>query len=115
MLFRSSAVAVGAWQLALIGVLASAVAVFFYVRIIVLMFFTPSPRTAEASEGTADRSPGTGTGGGPVAALTTRVTVVRSEGFTTVALVICVIGVILLGVLPSSVLDLAFEAAKFRP
>lgn len=105
-----SAVAVGAWQLALIGVLASAVAVFFYVRIIVLMFFTPSPRSAEPSDGA-----GEGTGGGLVAALTTRVTVVRSEGFTTVALVICVIGVILLGVLPSSVLDLAFEAAKFRP
>ena len=36
----SAAVEGGAWPLALIGVLASAVAAFFYVRIIVLMFFT---------------------------------------------------------------------------
>lgn len=112
-----SAVAVGAWPLALIGVLASAVAVFFYVRIIVLMFFTPTPTPQGAGgPGTApDGASSTGGGTSPVAALTSRVTVVRSEGFTTVAIAICVIGVILLGVLPSSVLDLAFEAAKFRP
>jgi len=112
-----AAVAVGAWPLALIGVLASAVSVFFYVRIIVLMFFTPSP--SSGSGGAAQGSQGD-EAGGPVgtsaaAALAARVTVVRSEGFTTVAIVICVTGVILLGVLPSSVLDLALEAAKFRP
>ncbi|KZM36148.1 NADH-quinone oxidoreductase subunit NuoN [Oerskovia enterophila] len=112
-----AAVAVGAWPLALIGVLASAVSVFFYVRIIVLMFFTPSP--SSVAGGVEQESP-ENAGGGPaatsaVAALATRVTVVRSEGFTTVAIVICVTGVVLLGVLPSSVLDLALEAAKFRP
>ncbi|MFD6091774.1 NADH-quinone oxidoreductase subunit NuoN [Oerskovia sp. NPDC060338] len=112
-----AAVAVGAWPLALIGVLASAVSVFFYVRIIVLMFFTPSPSSAAGGVGEEGRE---NAGGGPaaasaLAALTTRVTVVRSEGFTTVAIVICVTGVVLLGVLPSSVLDLALEAAKFRP
>jgi NADH-quinone oxidoreductase subunit N len=36
----SAAVAHGAWVLALIGVLASAVAAFFYVRVIVLMYFS---------------------------------------------------------------------------
>ncbi|GAA1411986.1 NADH-quinone oxidoreductase subunit NuoN [Oerskovia paurometabola] len=125
-----SAVAVGAWPLALIGVIASAVAVFFYVRVIVLMFFTPSPRAASdavtepgAAAPRADQDgeqvvEATGATGGQarsVAAFVSRVTVVRSEGFTTIAITICVIGVILLGVLPSSVLDLAFEAAKFRP
>ena len=118
-----SAVAVGAWQLALIGVLASAVSVFFYVRIIVLMFFTPSPRSASGpdvtteagAESSSSAASGAGALGGAAGALASRVTVVRSEGFTTVAIVICVMGVILLGVLPSSVLDLAFEAAKFRP
>ncbi|OCI33067.1 NADH-quinone oxidoreductase subunit NuoN [Oerskovia enterophila] len=112
-----AAVAVGAWPLALIGVLASAVSVFFYVRIIVLMFFTPSP--SSVAGGVEQESPENADGGpaatSAVAALATRVTVVRSEGFTTVAIVICVTGVVLLGVLPSSVLDLALEAAKFRP
>ncbi|MFJ4107601.1 NADH-quinone oxidoreductase subunit NuoN [Oerskovia enterophila] len=112
-----AAVAVGAWPLALIGVLASAVSVFFYVRIIVLMFFTPSP--SSVAGGAEQESPENADGGpaatSAVAALATRVTVVRSEGFTTVAIVICVTGVVLLGVLPSSVLDLALEAAKFRP
>ncbi|MGW6004184.1 NADH-quinone oxidoreductase subunit NuoN [Oerskovia enterophila] len=118
-----AAVAVGAWPLALIGVLASAVSVFFYVRIIVLMFFTPSPSPSPSPSSAAGGVGEEGrenAGGGPaaasaLAALTTRVTVVRSEGFTTVAIVICVTGVVLLGVLPSSVLDLALEAAKFRP
>ncbi len=38
-----AALSVGAWPLALIGVIASAVAAFFYVRLIVLMFFTDTP------------------------------------------------------------------------
>lgn len=112
-----AAVAVGAWPLALIGVLASAVSVFFYVRIIVLMFFTPSPSTGSggAEQESQEKGDGAPVGTSAAAALAARVTVVRSEGFTTVAIVICVTGVILLGVLPSSVLDLALEAAKFRP
>ncbi|MHA7132110.1 NADH-quinone oxidoreductase subunit NuoN [Oerskovia turbata] len=111
-----SAVAVGAWQLALIGVLASAVSVFFYVRIIVLMFFTPSPRAASPASGEDGASAADEPArGGAATAVADRVTVVRSQGFTTIAIAVCVIGVILLGVLPSSVLDLAFEAAKFRP
>ncbi|WP_435738711.1 NADH-quinone oxidoreductase subunit NuoN [Cellulosimicrobium sp. PMB13] len=85
------------WVLAVVGVLASAVAVFFYVRIIVLMFFTPP-----ADEGTeADGGVG--------------VTVVRSNGPTTVAIALCALGVLVLGVFPSPVLDLAAEAVKFVP
>ncbi|MEK8225724.1 proton-conducting transporter membrane subunit [Oerskovia sp. M15] len=53
-----SAVAVGAWPLALIGVLASAVAVFFYVRVIVLMFFTSPPRTAAQTGATSPTAAG---------------------------------------------------------
>lgn len=85
------------WVLAVVGVLASAVAVFFYVRIIVLMFFTPP-----AEEG-ADADGGVG------------VTVVRSTGPTTVAIALCALGVLVLGVFPSPVLDLAAEAVKFVP
>jgi NADH-quinone oxidoreductase subunit N len=91
----SAAVAGGATTLAVIGVVASAVAVFFYVRIIVLMFFTDTPRS-----------------GVP---LGTGVTVVRSEGFTTVAIVVAAAVTVLLGVAPSPVLELVNQAAKFIP
>ena len=85
------------WVLAVVGVLASAVAVFFYVRIIVLMFFTPPADEGAQAEG--------GVG----------VTVVRSTGPTTVAIALCALGVLVLGVFPSPVLDLAAEAVKFVP
>lgn len=90
--FRA-AVEGGATPLAVIGVLASAVAVFFYARIIVLMFFT-APSAGDGRVGVA---------------------VVKSQGFTAVAIAVCVVGVVLLGLFPSSVLDLADQAAKFRP
>ncbi|MFI2754404.1 NADH-quinone oxidoreductase subunit NuoN [Cellulomonas sp. P22] len=96
----SAAVAGGAWQLALVGVLASAAAAFFYVRIVVLMFFTPPPGT----EGAPDEAPSTSV-----------TTVVTTQGFTAVAVAACALLTIVLGVLPSPVLDLVTEAAKFIP
>jgi NADH-quinone oxidoreductase subunit N len=89
----SSAVQGGATPLAVAGVVASAVAVFFYVRIIVLMFFTDAPHTGESAS----------------------VTVVRSEGLTTVAIAVAAAATVLLGVAPQPVLDLMGEAAKFIP
>ena len=83
----------GAVWLVIVGVLASAAAAFFYVRLIVLMYFTPE-REDTGEEG---------------------VTVVKSEGFTTVVIAIAAIGTILLGVLPGPVLDLAGQAVKFLP
>jgi NADH-quinone oxidoreductase subunit N len=88
----AAAVDGGMWWLALVGVLASAAAVFFYVRLIVLMYFTDPAGT-----------PGEGT------------TVVGGEGFTVVAIGVAAIGTILLGVLPSPVLDLLADAARFLP
>ncbi|HEY3436796.1 MAG TPA: NADH-quinone oxidoreductase subunit NuoN [Actinotalea sp.] len=88
----SAAVQGGFTWLAVVGVIVSAVAVFFYVRVIVLMFFTePSGAAGELT------------------------TVVRSEGFTTVAIVLGVVGTIALGVLPSPVLGFLADAAKFVP
>lgn len=124
-----AAVAAGAWPLAVLGVLASAVAVFFYVRVIVLMILTPPAdalvSAAEPVETTGVVSTGsTDEGATPdsgVATLTrpavarTVVTVVGSRGPTAVAVAVCAVGVLLLGLLPGSVLDLAAEAAKFRP
>jgi NADH-quinone oxidoreductase subunit N len=86
-----AAVAGGDWPLVVIAVLASAAAAFFYVRIIVLMFFT-EPATGEDGSAT---------------------TVVRSEGLTAVAVVVCAVGTVLVGVVPSAVLAVAAQASKF--
>ncbi len=58
---------------------------------------------------------GDGADGGAEASEGTGVTVVRSTGPTTVAIAACAIWVLLLGVFPSPVLDLAAEAVKFVP
>jgi NADH-quinone oxidoreductase subunit N len=125
----SAAVDAGAWPLALLGVLASAVAVFFYVRIIVLMVLTP-PADGDASSAPAgagadgagaaagDGDGGTGTATeAPARTVVTRtvVTVVGSRGPAAVAIVLCALGVLLLGLLPAGALDLAQQAAQFRP
>jgi NADH-quinone oxidoreductase subunit N len=75
--------------LVLIGVLASAIAVFFYVRVIVLMYF---------SESTGDA-----------------VTVTRPGALTVVAIGVGVIATIVLGVVPSEALDLAHSSSVFLP
>jgi NADH-quinone oxidoreductase subunit N len=83
----SAAVANGGWVLALVGVLASAVAAFFYVRVIVLMYFSePTGTTTTVSV------PGMG---------------------TTAAIAVSVAVTVLLGVAPSLVLEPAAGAAAF--
>ncbi len=76
-----------AW-LAVAGVVASAAAVFFYVRLVVLMFFTDAAGTAGE-----------------------RTTVVRSEGMTAVTIGVAAVGTVLLGVVPSPLLQLLADAA----
>ncbi|PFG40377.1 NADH dehydrogenase subunit N [Georgenia soli] len=79
----------GQTVLVVLAVLASAATAFFYVRLIVLMFFTePDGET---------------------------VAVVSSEGLTTVAVAVCAVGTVLLGVLPGPVLDMAAQAQTFLP
>ena len=85
----SAGVAGGGTVLVVLAVLASAAAAFFYIRLVVLMFFT---------EPDGDRT-----------------AVVRSEGLTSVAVAVCFIGTLLLGVLPGPVLDLAAQATVFLP
>jgi NADH-quinone oxidoreductase subunit N len=75
--------------LVLIGVLASAIAVFFYVRVIVLMYF---------SEAIGDA-----------------VTVTRAGALTWVAVGVGVFATVVLGVAPSLGLDLAHNASVFLP
>ncbi|MGV8976887.1 MAG: NADH-quinone oxidoreductase subunit NuoN [Cellulomonas sp.] len=101
----SAAIAGGATALAIVGVLASAAAAFFYVRIIVLMFFTSPAGAVADAEGV----------GATVASGQPTTTVVASEGFAVVAIAICAVVTVLLGVVPGPVLDLMTEAAKFIP
>ncbi|GAA3056908.1 hypothetical protein GCM10020000_44340 [Streptomyces olivoverticillatus] len=77
----------GAAPLVIIGVLSSAIAAFFYIRVIVLMFF---------SEPKAD---------GPTVAVPSPV--------TSVAIALGVIVTVVLGVAPQYFLDLAGQAAVF--
>lgn len=129
----SAAVDAGAWPLALLGVLASAVSVFFYVRVIVLTVLTPpadagdgaaTPAGAEvAGEGgaagtdVATSATGATATRAPARAAATRtvVTVVGSRGPAAVAIALCAAGVLLLGLFPAGMLDLAQQAAQFRP
>jgi NADH-quinone oxidoreductase subunit N len=77
----------GAWPLVVVAVLASAVAAFFYLRVIVLMYFSPP----------AEEGPTVGVPGLP----------------TTVVLALTATATVVLGVVPGPVLDLAQQAARF--
>ena len=80
-----------AW-LAVVGVVASIAAVFFYVRLVVLMYFTDPTGT-----------PGEST------------SVVPGGGFAVVAIGLAALATVVLGVLPAPVLDAFASAASFIP
>ncbi len=80
-------IAGGATPVVIVGVFASAIAAFFYVRVIVLMFFTERGEDAPA--------------------------VVVPSSLTAVAIGVTVAVTVILGVLPQSVLDLAYKASTF--
>jgi NADH-quinone oxidoreductase subunit N len=77
----------GATPLVIIAVLASAVAAFFYARVIVLMFFTEPPADGPA--------------------------VVIPSGLTTVAIGISAAFTLLLGIAPQPVLELVINVGLF--
>jgi NADH-quinone oxidoreductase subunit N len=83
------AIAHGALWLAIVGVVCSAIAAFFYIRVIVLMYFS-SP----ADDATAVASPSV---------------------LTTVAIGIGVLMTLLLGIVPGPLLDLATRSSQFIP
>jgi NADH-quinone oxidoreductase subunit N len=82
--FRA-AIEEGAWPLALVALVASAIAAFFYLRVIVLMYFSDA----------APDGPTVGVPGLP----------------TTIVLAVTAAATLVLGILPGSVLDLAESAA----
>ena len=83
----ASAIAGGAWPLVIVAVLMSAVAAFFYVRVIVLMYFSEP------------------VGEGP--------TVTMPSVLTTIVIAVGFAVTLLLGVVPGPVLDLAAAAGQF--
>ncbi|MFC8799342.1 NADH-quinone oxidoreductase subunit NuoN [Promicromonospora sp. NPDC057138] len=136
----------GLWWLAVLGVLASVVAVAFYLRLLVVMVFQraqdePAESRVELAETTPGAEPGEAeistsggglevstsstSGGGSATATLARVqvttaqrvvvTVVRSRGPAAVAIAVCAIVTVILGVFPSPVLGLVEQASKFVP
>jgi NADH-quinone oxidoreductase subunit N len=89
--FRA-AIETGAWPLALVALLASAIAAFFYLRVIVLMYFSPPAGGAEGRQ-----APTVGVPGLP----------------TTIVLAVTAAATLALGIVPGSVLELAQRAAIF--
>ena len=83
----SAAWAGGTYPLVIVAVLVSAIAAYFYVRVIVLMFFTEPA------------------GDGP--------TVAASSPLTTVVLAVAAVGTLALGIIPGPLLELAQHAGAF--
>ena len=77
----------GAWPLVLVAVLMSVVAAFFYVRVIVLMYFSEP------------------VGEGP--------TVAMPSVLTTIVIAVALAATLALGLVPGPVLDLAASAGEF--
>ncbi len=83
----ASAVSGGAWPLVVVAVVLSAVAAFFYARVIVLMFFSEP------------------VGEGPV--------VMMPSILTTIVIAVGFAATVVLGIFPGPVLDLAANAGQF--
>ncbi|MEP7763541.1 NADH-quinone oxidoreductase subunit NuoN [Sanguibacter sp. 25GB23B1] len=102
--------------LAVVGVLASAVAVFFYIRVVVIMFFTSPEGMApvEVTGSAGAEASDTARSSVLVATGAPAVTVVRSEGMTAVTIGVTAAAVLALGVFPSPVLDLVAHVTGIR-
>jgi NADH-quinone oxidoreductase subunit N len=87
------ALSAGAWPVVIVAILSSVISVFFYVRVILLMFFADGGDAPE--------------GAGEVAGVTT------PSLLTSATIAVCVLVTLLLGVVPGPVLDLAGNAGSF--
>jgi NADH-quinone oxidoreductase subunit N len=83
----AAALSAGAWPVVLVAIATSIISVYFYVRLILVMFFS-EPDAASAGVATASL-------------------------FTTATVAICALATLLLGVVPGPVLDLAARAGDF--
>jgi len=91
------ALSAGAWPVVVVAILASIISVFFYVRVILLMFFT---------EGSTESAGSAGVAGGAA-------TVTKPSLLTSATIGACAILTLALGIVPGPVLDLAAHAGQF--
>jgi NADH-quinone oxidoreductase subunit N len=115
----------GAWPVVIVAIVASIISVFFYVRVIMLMFFTGDAAQtpgATTSGGTTDSTPGSiwssssGTATGTLSRTQVRTevaSVTKPSLLTSATIVVCVALTLLLGIVPGPVLDLAADAGSF--
>ncbi len=97
----------GAHWLVAVAVVISVVAAYFYIRVIVLMFFSDPEASATEDAATG----GAGTGG--LLTLERTATVVRPQITTIVAIGVGLVATVALGVFPGPLLDLAQHAGEF--
>lgn len=110
----SAAVDAGAVWLVVLGVLSSAVAASFYVRVIVVMFFRESPDNAGAvggDVGAGAGGAGAGAGAGAVDSAPTVAFVQRPAALAVVGVTVAI--TLVLGILPQPLLDLTGAASTF--
>jgi NADH-quinone oxidoreductase subunit N len=86
------ALSAGAWPVVIAAIAASIISVFFYVRVILLMFFSGPDPDLPAVEGAAVTTPSL---------------------LTSATIAVCVAATLFLGVVPGPVLDLAGNAGSF--
>jgi len=99
------ALAAGAWPVVIVAVLSSIVAVFFYVRVIVVMFFLDADTDADA-DADADGGADGGAHGGAAG-------VARPSLLTSGTILVGAAATLFLGVVPGPVLTLAAHAGQF--
>jgi NADH-quinone oxidoreductase subunit N len=103
------ALSAGAWPVVLVAILSSVISVFFYVRLILLLFFRgemPEEKEMAGADGAS--------GGGVATAVRTEVaTVTTPSVVTTGVIAVCAALTLLLGVVPGPVLDLLADAGSF--
>jgi len=86
------ALSAGAWPVVIVAIAASVISVFFYVRVILLMFFADPAPDAAGVDGAAVTTPSL---------------------LTSATITVCVAATLFLGVVPGPVLDLAGNAGSF--
>ncbi|GAB3242232.1 NADH-quinone oxidoreductase subunit NuoN [Nocardioides dilutus] len=101
------AMSAGAWPVVLVAILSSIISVFFYVRLILLLFFRGEmPEEKEVG--------GTDGGGGVATATRTELATVTTPSLVTTGVIAATAALtLLLGVVPGPVLDLLADAGQF--
>ncbi|WP_372735543.1 NADH-quinone oxidoreductase subunit NuoN [Nocardioides sp.] len=101
------AMSAGAWPVVLVAIASSVISVFFYIRLMLVMFFSdvePQPEDVEAGEA----------GGGVATATRTQVASVTTPSLvTTGTITVAAALTVVLGIVPGPVLDLIADAGVF--